>query len=90
VGEKDVELSSAINIFPNPTSGNVTIDATNLAQNVNQINILNVQGQMVFAFNQLGSKAVFDLNLTNLPEGIYVVQLQTSAGVLSKRLILNK
>jgi|LakMenE01Jun11ns_1017448.scaffolds.fasta_scaffold9934919_2 hypothetical protein len=89
-GEKDVELSSAINIFPNPTSGNVTIDATNLAQNVNQINILNVQGQMVFAFNQLGSKAVFDLNLTNLPEGIYVVQLQTSAGVLSKRLILNK
>ncbi|OFX71745.1 MAG: hypothetical protein A2X12_09005, partial [Bacteroidetes bacterium GWE2_29_8] len=73
-----------INIYPNPTTGTITIDGT-FNQNDYVISIYNVTGQLLL--RKSNSKTI---NIGNLDKGVYNVQIETENEVINKRIILTK
>ena len=71
--------STSVNMFPNPTSGNVAVKASQLNPSENTIiRIYSIDGKEVFA-NQFGNGAVnntFQLNVSELSNGYYFLSLQ--------------
>jgi hypothetical protein len=65
--------TAAINIYPNPTQGSITISG---APQKTKIRIADMMGRQVYA-GQLQSS---EINLTDLPPGSYVLQLSDDAG----------
>lgn len=63
--------NSAVKLFPNPTSGRVTIKTTS-SQSLEAISIINVLGQRVRQYSPKGRTEVA-LTLAELPTGMYQV-----------------
>jgi len=76
INKQNSELD--VNIYPNPTTGLITVDA----KNIEQISILNINGKQVFTTN----KNSFDLSVC--PKGIYIVKIATQNAVIVKKVIL--
>ena len=61
-------------MYPNPTEGILHIDLKGYKSEVIAVNIYNTAGMMVKKGEILSSSSTF--NLTELPKGIYVVELR--------------
>ncbi len=64
---------SQLHIFPNPVSDVVQITHNDL--NIEKVDIFNSLGQLVFSKNNINNRNT-DINVTNLPSGTYVVNVQ--------------
>jgi len=65
------KIVSKIDVYPNPSNGSLTF---NSEETMTTITLLNVIGKMVYSENT-SSKSV-ELNLINLPKGVYIYQIQ--------------
>lgn len=78
------ELNANMNfrMYPNPTTSNITIEATtNTSYTIQLINLL---GEMVYNTSQsAGAKAIIDGG--TLPKGIYIVQMRDMQSNISSR-----
>jgi len=90
VGIDDIQIADYVKIFPNPAKDFVMVDFNEFNGTLNQINLVNVQGQNVFTLNAVNQSKIFNIPLTNLSDGIYFLRLQTDNGVLIKKLIISK
>lgn len=72
-----------INIYPNPSTGQVRIQSE---RNMEQLIVRDMRGRLVLSTKP--QTAVYDLNLTALEKGVYVVEVKADNGQLFKRLIL--
>ncbi len=75
-----------IKIYPNPASDVLHIDFSNNLH-INKTQILNLLGQSVWVSNQKQIEN-YVLNLPNLPKGIYFVHLETTQGLVVRKLII--
>lgn len=79
------------NVYPNPTSGNVTIDFNYSQSQPVQVKLFDLFGEQIFSENlgaiQIG-RTVVDLN--SQPSGIYIVQVSSGSTVTTKKIILEK
>ena len=73
------EISDYISIYPNPTNGNVRIEAAGM----NRITVVSALGQVVYD-NAVNADNV-QLNLGQFKAGIYMVRISTTNGVSVKR-----
>ncbi|MGJ8661644.1 MAG: T9SS type A sorting domain-containing protein, partial [Bacteroidota bacterium] len=78
------------NVYPNPTTGNSTVSfALENAQDVN-VTVYNVAGQAVYTNNmgtvQAGSHS-FEINSKEFNAGVYMVNITSNDGVVTKKLI---
>jgi hypothetical protein len=73
------ELPNTNCIYPNPTNGKVTVQ--NVDSNIETIQVLDLTGKMVFETRQ----TTFDI--AHLPTAIYVIQIKTDKGILTKKLM---
>ncbi|MFV0570894.1 MAG: T9SS type A sorting domain-containing protein [Xanthomarina gelatinilytica] len=80
----DSDDLSEIRIFPIPTSDYVNIKTPNHIQ-IKSIGIIDLNGKVVMQLNDPMEK----INLSNLQQGVYLLQIQTQNGNLSKRMIKN-
>nr|MCR5014492.1 T9SS type A sorting domain-containing protein [Bacteroidales bacterium] len=71
-------------IYPNPTTGNVTIEA----QGMNHITVFSALGQVVYDSNISGD--TYTMNLGQYQAGLYMVRIFTENGVSVKRVTLVK
>lgn len=78
-----------IKIYPNPANKNVSID---LSESIflQQIQILNLSGQEVFSKSIAQNQSYIYLTLSELPSGIYLLQLQSEKGVEVRKLQILK
>lgn len=74
--------SHSVILFPNPTTGNVTLTTTADAENVS---VVNAVGQVVYTAK---AQAQMEMNLNHLAKGVYMVQVQSAKGVSSQRLVI--
>jgi len=74
------------NIFPNPTSNLVTIEFTN-SINI-EVTLTNSLGQIIKEINSFESSSV-SIDLTDLSNGIYYLQLRLKSGVVVEKVIKN-
>lgn len=76
------ENLSKVSIYPNPTTNRVYINTSEVIDNITLYTIL---GQEVFSIKGVGNG--FELDLSNQPNGAYIVTLQTQGGIQSMKLI---
>lgn len=75
VAELDENLAS---VYPNPTSSIVKIEA----ENIQNISIYNMLGEMVF--DSAASGDTFEYDFSNNESGVYIVRIETAKGVVTK------
>lgn len=83
VGINNIEVEGRVNIFPNPTSGKITLQA-NLSQNSPvTINMYNVLGELVYK----GKSVNQQIDLSDLPGGLYMLYIIQEETILQKKII---
>jgi hypothetical protein len=73
------ENSDNVALYPNPTKGNVTIEANGMSR----ITVVSVLGQVVYD-TELNAD-VYTLNMSQFNAGMYMVRIHTENGVTVKR-----
>jgi predicted extracellular nuclease len=68
----------SFSVYPNPSNGQFTISST---ENINRVEVYNTLGELVFADFTSGASSK-NIDLTDMPGGIYMVQVQLSNGEL--------
>lgn len=79
-------LESSINIYPNPTKATIQIESADLQ--IKSLEIYNMQSQLVKHITILNSKTPNEIDVSMLPNGVYLVKVQTENGVANKKLII--
>ncbi len=79
VGINTVDGTNAINVYPNPTSGLLNIDAEGLTA----IEVYDINGRVVATYG-----AENKINIASLPAGAYTLRIQTQQGNHIRRIIL--
>ena len=75
-----------LRVYPNPTpTGTVTLELTGARNSASAVTVLNALGQVVHTGTLAASAE--QLTLRGLAAGVYTVRVQTSAGVLTQRLV---
>lgn len=84
------ELDDNIIIFPNPTSKNVFVNLSSLANNIKeynfQIKLFSINGSVIYE-NQT-NQILNQINTSNFKSGIYILQLSDGEKIISKKLII--
>ena len=84
VGIVDAGISNDISVNPNPNNGKFTIELNNSA--IRRLDILNIQGQSIFR-NEFEDENRVDIQ-QNLEPGLYLLRIECSKGILSKKIII--
>ena len=84
------ELEQSLTMFPNPTSGNLNISFVSQEKADYTIRISNAMGAEVMSVNRnaLIGQQDLQLDLTQLPRGMYLVQLINEQGYVTRRISL--
>ena len=84
VGIHQVQELQNVKIFPNPTSGNIFISGV---KNISLISVYDNIGSLVYETGNLSNN---QLDLGFLPNGIYLVRIQTREGSITRRITILK
>ncbi len=79
-------LDKAVQVFPNPAQDAVTIFTEELA--VEQIEIISPLGQVLRRLPAGGNTGKHHLIISDLPEGVYTIRVQTDEGAAEKKLVI--
>lgn len=87
--DQNAELDAALQTFPNPTSGQININLTNLAIAEGQLFLRDQTGRTVkqVSLNNTPANWSTTLDVSELPRGVYTLQLITSEGQLTRRIV---
>src|ERR1035437_788441 len=80
--------ASEILLYPNPTNGKFIMQVTSGDYQTANIEIYNVVGEKVLSQKMQNAKS--EIDLSNEQSGIYFIQLKTNAGIVSKKIIIQK
>jgi hypothetical protein len=84
----DIENMSNFDIYPNPTSGTFQISFTNVKE-LQKITVSNMLGQTVKTIDINNSAtANYNVDLTGLNKGVYLIQCTFTGGTLTKKILL--
>ena len=79
-----MDLSSqGISIYPNPTSGMITLEFTD--NSVNKIVITDLLGKVAYQKQNPDQKEVIDLS--SFINGIYIIQIHTDDNIFNTRIL---
>ena len=86
-----VELSAEMDIFPNPTSDwlNITLKAKENLVDA-RVQIMTMNGQIVHQ-EAIATSTTWNqsIHIANYANGLYLVQIQTAQGILTRKLVKN-
>jgi len=82
-GIEENELCS-ISIYPNPATNLVNIESEDI---INSIQIINYTGQLIYTQHTSGNTV--QVNTNDFPSGVYFVNINTSEGITTQKLLIN-
>ena len=85
-----MELKDQIKVYPNPTSGLVTLEIDNSYQSELSVEVINTNGQIIYSNKYNYKHIVEQLDLNSYSDGMYFVKIFTKEFIDVKKLILNK
>jgi hypothetical protein len=84
---KAINNDNNISLYPNPTTGWVKISG--LEAGIQKITVRTITGELLLSKIVQG-KNNFELNLSELPEAVYLVSIETSDKIFNKKLLIVK
>ncbi|NLI71889.1 MAG: T9SS type A sorting domain-containing protein [Bacteroidales bacterium] len=85
-GLKTISVDENVKVYPNPASTEVIIDAQEVF--VENYSLYDIAGGLMTTGEMNGVSST--ISVTNLQEGIYILQLNTTQGVVNKRIIIKR
>lgn len=82
-------LVALVSIFPNPAHNVVNVDLHALNAPVAAVRLLSLTGQVVYETTRINPAAPLSLPVEGLPSGLYLVQLDTRQGLITKKISVN-
>lgn len=82
----DLAEDGRLEIYPNPTKGNVLISIREGIQ-INDLTLMTSAGSVVWHQEAGRGQNAIQINLNELPNGLYVIHLNTSEGSFSRKII---
>jgi hypothetical protein len=81
----------SVDVFPNPSSGSVNLEFINLVPGEYNAEIISITGKVVMkqVLDVTQAKRKYNLNLSELPEGLYLVKISGNKFTHCERIILN-
>ena len=83
---ENINYANTINIYPNPASDNITISFNRYTQATN-IRLYNLLGECVYTSNVSGS--TYHLPVAHLPNGVYILQLNSADINTQQRIVIS-
>ncbi|NSW94617.1 MAG: T9SS type A sorting domain-containing protein, partial [Bacteroidales bacterium] len=76
-------------VYPNPTSGLLTVESPDKDEKVYTINLINSSGQVVLnkTYTVIGGK--FEIDLSGVSDGFYLLQIRTNLTIQFIRIVKN-
>lgn len=86
---EDLLNDQSISVFPNPVSENlfVNMDLNNSNTDIN-LELVDVQGRTILSQNFNSTSGNLELNVSEVPAGIYSLNVRTEDGLTSKKVII--
>jgi hypothetical protein len=82
------DFSSLVRVYPNPTSGSLSIDTYFDEPTTVGLEVMDLQGRTVARTQSYAvGEYTYDVNLQSYPDGIYLVRIQTDQGVALKKIV---
>ena len=81
------EVNSDLNIYPNPTTGQLTISFNSSVETLKDIVVINLVGQQVMTVNGQG-KDYYSLDLSGMSKGLYFVKCNFASGSVTRKILL--
>jgi len=90
--------SNHLTLYPNPSTGLVTISST---KNISNITVTNLLGQIILAqpnpsavgglvSDKIGGAGVRQIDLSRYPAGMYFITVTTDAGLVTDKISINR
>jgi len=79
--------SNEVSVYPNPSTGLVTINST---KNISTITVTNLLGQIILAQPAPLSSGVRQIDLSNYPAGMYFVTVKSGDETETSKIVLDK
>lgn len=80
----DEQQANAV-VYPNPTSGLITVEADNMER----VRVVNMLGQ-VMEETAVDHADKMTLNLADLPASVYLLEIKTKEGLVKRRIVLSR
>ncbi len=88
MGVKEIVMEKQINIYPNPASDILTLSIDRKGNEEMRLNIYNVDGSFVRTVMMKQNQQ--RINISDLPAGVYVVNIVSEEWSVNKRLIVKE
>jgi len=85
INENDTKVNIDVNVYPNPTSGQVTVEAQ---EDIQMIEIMNISGQIIRSVPDINT-AKTSIDIADQPAGIYFIRVKTGDQLTVKKIVLN-
>ena len=85
-----LNYNESISLYPNPSSGEVTLNINIPIISSADVTVFNSLGETVISKNSVPTNMETKLDLRNRPEGIYFVKIATTEGSVTKKVIISK
>ncbi|HTA28206.1 MAG TPA: T9SS type A sorting domain-containing protein [Bacteroidia bacterium] len=90
LGIPDVMNGARFSVYPNPSNGNFFMEVNSEAGTVNNIEVINELGQVIYFKQYPVVTTQYTIDLSHLPTGVYTLRLQTNSGSIVKKLVVVK
>lgn len=85
----NISLDEAVNVFPNPSSGKVTLSYMLQNNKPVSVEVFNISGSKVASFNNLKSGLGHtEINLGQFGNGVYMIRLSNDGQTTTKRVVV--
>lgn len=88
VSVKDILSANDFKVFPNPAGDVLTVSWDQQIGGVLTAAVYNVQGQLLFSREAAAITGSMQLTVNTLPQGMYLLQLTTEKGLVTKKVIV--
>ena len=79
-----------MSVFPNPSSGEITIDSPILESGNTQIKVFSIDGKAMLEKTEIKRATTTTMNLSHFPNGIYVIQLMNQDHFAQEKVVMVK
>ncbi|MFC2137045.1 T9SS type A sorting domain-containing protein [Bacteroidota bacterium] len=86
VGIDDSE-NGIMNVYPNPTSGIVFIEMAGEIGGLVELSLIDIDGRVVI-YEKLEYAPSYEINLSDISQGIYLLELRSEAGIFRERVVI--
>lgn len=80
-------IEIGFNTYPNPATNKITISTSSILPGEIVISIVGLNGQQIKR-DSFQNQKLFEMDVSTLPKGIYLIKIQTKNGIETKKLVI--